>query len=376
VLEIDDGRCAQCGGPLVAADEYLVCTDCGAVVSRSSKIRSSMSSESKARDMRTCPDCNGVLSTSHGHIVCSECGLVILREYVPSKHQKREGQQEGSHEAIVNVSLGNRMHIVDGLGSYIGHHKDRYFRDADGEALSGEAQKRFKKLKTVYSTRTRIGKNEAKYRALRALNHVSKLLMLSEHVRDRTAVLYRQVVADHHQKITSNILLISACLFHAVKESEDMAPITLNEIVEVFQKCGHRVTAKAVMREGQRIEHVIGTVLRPRSPASFIPRAVSMVIHSKDVEGRAASKGWALKEYEENLQTEMADLFSRIGSKERSGLNPFNLAASGLYVCDRKIAAASGRKPVLTQKLTAAATGVPQYTIRDNVKRIRRITGK
>jgi transcription initiation factor TFIIIB Brf1 subunit/transcription initiation factor TFIIB len=385
---MDDGRCEQCGGPLVAADEFLVCTKCGAVSSRSSEAKeaeqlagqdpsSPEPSEPEVADAKTCPDCGGALGVSHGHIVCTGCGVVILQECVPPTPPMGEKQQNDSLSATSHVSLGNRMHVIEhsGLGSYIGDLKDTYFQDADGEVLSGEAQKRFKRLKTIYSTRVRIGKNEAKYRALRTLNHVSKLLMLSEHVRDRTAVLYKQVVADHRQKVTNNILLISACLFHAVKESKDMAPITLDEIVDVLEKCGHRVTAKAIMREGERIEQVTGTVLRPRSPADFIPRAVSMLVHSKDIGGRAAARGWALKEYEQNLQTEMVDLFSKIGPKERSGLNPFNLAASGLYVCDRRIAAASGRKPVLTLKLTSAATGVPQYTIRDNVKRIRHITG-
>ena len=144
----------------------------------------------------TCPDCSGAVVVNRGFVVCSECGIAVSREYVLPTYQMGEEQSAGTPGASVYGSLGNRMHIVDGLGSYIGFHKDIYFRDANGQSLPGSRQKKFKRLKSIYSTRVRIGKNEAKYRALRTLNHVSKLLMLNEQVRDRTAYLYKKVVSE------------------------------------------------------------------------------------------------------------------------------------------------------------------------------------
>jgi len=194
--------------------------------------------ESSSIPSKSCPDCNGILVTSHGHIVCTECGLVISRKFVSPTYQMGMQKQGNTPDATMYVSLGNRMHIVDGLGSYIGFHKDRYFQDANGQALSGRTQKKFKRLKTIYSTRIRIGKNEAKYRALRTLNHVSKLLMLNEQVRDRTAYLYKKVVSESVEKVSNNILLIAVCLLMAVREFKNEAPITLDEIANVFEKCG------------------------------------------------------------------------------------------------------------------------------------------
>ncbi|MHA2186868.1 MAG: hypothetical protein ACW99V_01370, partial [Candidatus Thorarchaeota archaeon] len=191
---------------------------------------------------------------------------MISRDYVSPTYQMGQEQKRDGPEASVFVSLGNRMHIVDGLGSYIGFHKDRYFRDAQGQTLSSRSQKKFKRLKTIYSTRVRIGKNEAKYRALRTLNHVSKLLMLNEQVRDRTAYLYKKVLSESPEKVTNNILLMAVCLLMAVREFREGAPITLNEIADVFEKCGHRVNVRAIVREALKLKSLTGYSPEIRRP--------------------------------------------------------------------------------------------------------------
>ncbi|MGY5852064.1 MAG: hypothetical protein RTU92_00695, partial [Candidatus Thorarchaeota archaeon] len=63
----------------------------------------------------SCPDCSGFLVSSQGHIVCTDCGLVVSREYVNPTYQMGEEQAANGPEASMYVSLGNRMHIVDGL---------------------------------------------------------------------------------------------------------------------------------------------------------------------------------------------------------------------------------------------------------------------
>jgi len=220
---------------------------------------------------------------NRGYIVCAECGLVISREYVLPTYQMGAERHNDKPDATVYVSLGNRMHIVDGLGSYIGFHKEKYFQDAQGQALSARSQKRFKRLKAVYSTRVRIGRNEAKYRALRTLNHVSKLLMLSEQVRDRTAYLYKKIVTEASTKITNNILLIAVCLLMAVREYKDGAPITLDEIASTFEKCGHRVNVRAIVREALKLKSLTGIAPQIRRPEDYVPRVLSMLMNSDKV---------------------------------------------------------------------------------------------
>lgn len=322
--------------------------------------------ESRSTDSKFCPDCSGFLVTSQGHIVCAECGLVLSREFVLPTYQMGRRPHDNSPDASVYVSLGNRMHIVDGLGSYIGFHKDRYFQDAQGQTLSGRSQKKFKRLKTIYSTRIRIGKNEAKYRALRTLNHVSKLLMLNEQVRDRTAYLYKKVVSESSQRISNNILLIAVCLLMAVREFKDEAPITLDEIAETFEKCGHRVNVRAIVREALRLKSLTGYSPQIRKPDDYVPRVISMLMNNSRVVSKVQSRGWEVKEYENTLRNKVLKVLDMIPVSKRGGRNPFIFTVSAAYASDRIIAIQHGRRAVLTQKLASNATKVAEYSIRDH----------
>jgi transcription initiation factor TFIIIB Brf1 subunit/transcription initiation factor TFIIB len=277
-----------------------------------------------------------------------------------------EERHSDKPEATVYVSLGNRMHIVDGLGSYIGFHKEKYFQDAQGQALSARSQKRFKRLKVVYSTRVRIGRNEAKYRALRTLNHVSKLLMLSEQVRDRTAYLYKKIVTEASTKVTNNILLIAVCLLMAVREYKDGAPITLDEIANTFEKCGHRVNVRAIVREALKLKSLTGIAPQIRRPEDYVPRVLSMLMNSDKVVRKIRVRGWDLRTYENALRDKMLEVLGIIPASRRGGRNPFIFTVSAAYASDRLIADEHGRRSVLTQKLTSNATKVAEYSIRDH----------
>lgn len=314
----------------------------------------------------SCPDCTGALIVSQGYIVCTECGLVVSREYVVPTYQMGDERNCDAPDASVFVSLGNRMHIVDGLGSYIGFHKDTYFRDSHGQALSARKQKKFKRLKTVYSTRIRIGKDEAKYRALRTLNHVSKLLMLNEQVRDRTAYLYKKIITESQERITNNILLIAVCLLMAVREFKEEAPITLDEIADVFEKCGHRVNIRAIVREALKLKSTVGYAPKIRRPEDYIPRVLSMLMNCSQVVKKVETRGWDLNTYENILREKISIILNKIPPSKRGGRNPFIFTVSAAYAGDRLIAKEYGKRSVMTQKLVSSATEVAEYSIRDH----------
>ncbi len=320
-----------------------------------------------------CPDCSGTVLASNGYVVCVECGLTVEREYVAPTYQMGEKQSANTPDASVYGSLGNRMHIVDGLGSYIGFHKDRYFRDAQGSALSGSIQKKFTRLKSIYSTRVRIGKDEAKYRALRTLNHVSKLLMITEQVRDRTAYLYKKVLTEATEKVTNNILLIAVCLVMAVREFEEEAPITLDEIADVFEKCGHRVSVRSIVRESLKLKLQTGYSSKIRKPEDYVPRVLSMLVNSPKVSGKIKSRGWDPKTYECLLRDKILLVLDLIPSSKRGGRNPFIFTVSAAYASDRLLAIDQGKRTVLTQKLASVATKVAEYSIRDHFGMIKKV---
>ena len=299
--------------------------------------------------------------------------MVVSREYVLPTYQMGEQQKAGKPDASVYGSLGNRMHIVDGLGSYIGFHKDAFFRDANGQSLPGSMQKKYKRLKTIYSTRIRIGKNEAKYRALRTLNHVVKLLMLNEQVRDRTAYLYKKMISESPNKVTNNILLMSVCLLMAVREFKEEAPITLEEIADVFEKCGHRVNVRAIVREALKLRTLTGYSPKIRKPEDYVPRVLSMLINDSKVKGKIESRGWISRDYENRLRDKILFVLNLVPSSKRGGRNPFIFTVSAAYASDRLLASERGKRCVLTQKLASQATEVAEYSIRDHFSMIKSI---
>ncbi len=313
-----------------------------------------------------CQECGGPLISSQGHIVCRDCGLVVSHEYVDPTYQMGEDQHADGRDASAYGSLGNRLHIVDGMGSYIGFHKDNYFRDAHGQTLTGKDQKKFKHLSSIYSTRVRIGREETKFRALRTLNHVSKLLMLTDQVRDRTAYLYKKYLSDSSNLVGNNILLMAVCLLTAAREFRESAPITLEEIADVFEKCGHRVSVRTIVREASRLKILTGLSPSIRKAEDYVPRVLSMLMNDAKVLNKIKARGWAVNEYEHILRTKVNHLLRLIPSSKRGGRNPFILAVSIAYASDRIIAQEYERRTVLTQRLVSGATDVAEYSIRDH----------
>ncbi len=312
------------------------------------------------------------MTTSQGYIVCTACGIVVSREYVSSTYQMGEEQSKDMPDAGMYVSLGSRLHIVDGMGSYIGFHKDRFFRDVHGRLLSGETQKRFRRLKTIYSARARIGKEETVYRALRVLNRASKLLMLTSQVRDRTAYLYKKLASDPKTKSSNNILLIAVCLLIAVREFKEGAPITLEEIATVFSKMGHRINMRTIARESLRLKSLVGCAPAIRRPEDYIPRVVSVLLNNTEIKDKVISRGWSTNEYQRKLRDGIKTIIARVPSSKRGGRNPFIFTVSAAYTADRLIAIEAGRRAVLTQKLAANATNVAEYSIRDHYGMIKK----
>ncbi len=320
-----------------------------------------------------CPECQGFLTTSAGHIVCRECGLVVSREYVSPTYQLGDEQDLDRPDASMYASLGNRPHIVDGLGSYIGYHRDRYFRDASGKALPASTQKRFLRLKAVYGARVRVGSCETRYRTPRTLNRVAQLLMLGRQVRDRGAYLYKKITADGTARFSNNIVLMAVCLLVAIREFRDDAPITLEELASAFERCGHRVSVRAIVREAMKLKLETGFAPDLRRPEDYVPRVLSMLLNNEAVVRKAAQRGWGLNDYGAKLRKTMGRILDRIPSIKRGGRNPFIFAVSVAYAADRMLARESGRRAVLTQKLASLATEVAEYSIRDHYGVIKRV---
>ena len=152
----------------------------------------------------------------------------------------------------------------------------------------------------------------------------------------------------------------------AVREYKDGAPITLDEIANTFEKCGHRVNVRAIVREALKLKSQTGIAPQIRRPEDYVPRVLSMLMNSDKVVRKIRARGWDLRTYENALRDKMLEILGIIPASRRGGRNPFIFTVSAAYASDRLIADEHGRRSVLTQKLTSNATKVAEYSIRDH----------
>jgi transcription initiation factor TFIIIB Brf1 subunit/transcription initiation factor TFIIB len=215
--------------------------------------------------------------------------------------------------------------------------------------------------------KSRTERRETDYNALRVLNRVSALLRLSENVRNRAAYYYRKVTSSKLCADVSNKLItVSTCLFMAVREFKDCAPITIQELAGIFKSLGHRVSVRSIVRELPKLHGKLGTNVHVRRSEEYLNRIVSSVVSQPEVQSRLKEYDMNSEEYRFNILFTAISILKGLSISSRGGRNPFILAVSAVYAADRKLSAARKTKPTLTQRILAKATGAAEYSVRDH----------
>jgi transcription initiation factor TFIIIB Brf1 subunit/transcription initiation factor TFIIB len=315
-----------------------------------------------------CVECEGEIVLENGEYVCSRCGLIVS----PGLAESEYNISAPSIDSLGNVersqsSLGERLHIVDSLGSYIDYHNKAYFYDSQGEPLSSNRQALFRRLKYHYDLKSRTEKRETDYNALRVLNRVSALLRLSENVRNRAAYYYRKITSEKISAgISNKLITVSACLFIAIREFKECAPVTIQELAEIFKGLGHRVSVRSIVRELPKLQSKLGMNVHVRRSEEYLNRIVSSVVAQPEVRQRLREKDIDAEEYRFNASSAALSILKGLSQSARGGRNPFILAVSAVYAADRRISETNKMKPILTQKILAKATGTAEYSLRDH----------
>jgi transcription initiation factor TFIIIB Brf1 subunit/transcription initiation factor TFIIB len=313
--------------------------------------------------IQKCPECKGKVVLTNGVYVCEDCGLVAEPDYVPQDYII--SVHTDKHElAKQYVSPGERVDIVDGMGSYIGNFNETKSRDSHGNTLSKEKELYFRRLNRIYNFRARIRHKESQYRVLKSLNHAAVLLQLSDETKQRAAYIYRKSLKEFNKKELTHPVLISAALFLAIRERRE--PVTLQEIISVFGQLGHRIPAKKVLRGIEILKKAPGIELVRRTSEDYIPCLASKVVRHPEVKVRLHRRFWTPTEYHSLLTRTATLLLEEIAQEQRGGRHPYIFAVSVLYGADLLIARQSEKCAVLTQKLLATITNVAEYSIRDH----------
>ena len=317
------------------------------------------------KPIEVCEECGGGIIVADGEQVCSRCGLVYERTIVHPRYILNEdGNSDGFR---LYVAPGERLHMVDGLGSYIDYPSSSYFKDASGAPLPPHMQRYYLNLKRLSDKSTKYYKREADFRAFCSLNRVVQLLKLPKNVRDHAAYLYRKVARSGvSEKQLSSVVLVAYCLFLAVREFETGKLVTMKDITQAFRRVGHRVTIQSIIHAGLEYRASLNVRLTFRKSENYLPTILDKVVASQQVNRNLLRNGEDLQHYRQRLFETSQNLLKKIDGITRGGRNPYIFAVSVVYAADKIIARQNRRPQLLTQKLLAQLTNVAEYSIREH----------
>lgn len=309
-----------------------------------------------------CDECLSRLTEKNGALVCTKCGLVNSRIIVDSSYSDPLGR---SSRGSQHVFLAETISPLSQLGSFIDFAKSSRFKDAAGNPLTSERNQHFNKLKQTYSARqAHIGK-ETHRRTLKILSQICLKVGIRRDIQTATTLQYRKLSEEHGDAITNHVLLVALCLVSVVRRIGHNAPFSLKEIITAFRENGNRVSGKTLLRLARELNVPLGGTMARKSE-DYVFRIVSNLKKHEKIQWRIHRAGFTPDEYGSLLQRLSFAVLGRIDVRERGGRRPYTFAVSLVYTIEQVIAKLQRRQSILSQTLTASATEVAEFTIRDH----------
>ncbi|MBP1924034.1 transcription initiation factor TFIIB [Halorubrum alkaliphilum] len=295
--------------------------------------------EAETERTTSCPECSGrlVTDTEHGETVCEDCGLVVEEDSVDRGPEWRAfDSAERDSKSRVGAPTTNMMHDK-GLSTNIGwQDKDGY-----GKSLSSRQRRQMKRLRTWNERfRTRNSKERNLKQALGEIDRMASALGLPETVRETASVIYRRALDEDLLPGRSIEGVATAALYAAARQVGN--PRSLDEFTAVS-----RVDKMELTRTYRYIIRELGLEVQPADPESYVPRFVSRLELSDEVE---------------RLAREL--LKSAKDAGITSGKSPVGLAASAVY------AAALLSNQKVTQSQVSEVADISEVTIRNRYKEL------
>ena len=292
-----------------------------------------------AEDVATCPECDARLQadSEHGETVCTECGLVVEEDEIDRGPEWRAfDSAEKDQKSRVGAPTTNMMHDK-GLSTNIGWQD----KDAYGKQLSNRQRQKMQRLRTWNERfRTRDSKERNLKQALGEIERMASALGLPENVRETASVIYRRALSENLLPGRSIEGVATAALYTAARQAG--IPRSLDEIERVS-----RVDRMELTRTYRYIIRELNLEVKPADPESYIPRFVSDLGLSDEVERRARKLIEAAR-----------------GDGILSGKSPVGLAAAAVYaaalLCNEKV----------TQNEVSGVADISEVTIRNRYKEL------
>ena len=304
-------------------------------MSESSRTRSQeRATENEQTEENVCPECGGSLvnDAEHGETLCQDCGLVVEEDEIdPGPEWRAFDSREKDEKSRVGAPTTNMMHDK-GLSTNIGWQD----KDAYGNALSSRQREKMQRLRTWNERfRTRDSKERNLKQALGEIDRMASALGLPENVRETASVIYRRALEEDLLPGRSIEGVATASLYAAARQAGN--PRSLDEIERVS-----RVDRMELTRTYRYIVRELNLEVKPADPESYVPRFVSELGLSDEVERRAR---------------ELLD--SARGTEVMSGKSPVGLAAATIY------AASLLTNEKVTQSQVSDVADISEVTIRN-----------
>ena len=292
-----------------------------------------------AEDIATCPECDARLEadSEHGETVCTECGLVVEEDEIDRGPEWRAfDSAEKDEKSRVGAPTTNMMHDK-GLSTNIGWQD----KDAYGNQLSNRQRRKMQRLRTWNERfRTRDSKERNLKQALGEIERMSSALGLPENVRETASVIYRRALDENLLPGRSIEGVATAALYAAARQAG--VPRSLDEVERVS-----RVDKMELTRTYRYIIRELNLEVKPADPESYVPRFISDLNLSDEVERRA-------RELIESARD----------AGVLSGKSPVGLAAAAVYaaalLCNEKV----------TQNEVSEVADISEVTIRNRYKEL------
>ena len=292
-----------------------------------------------AEDVATCPECDARLQadSEHGETVCTECGLVVEEDEIDRGPEWRAfDSAEKDQKSRVGAPTTNMMHDK-GLSTHIGWQD----KDAYGNQLSNRQRRKMQRLRTWNERfRTRDSKERNLKQALGEIERMASALGLPENVRETASVIYRRALSENLLPGRSIEGVATAALYAAARQAG--VPRSLDEVERVS-----RVDKMELTRTYRYIIRELNLEVKPADPESYVPRFISDLELSDEVERRAR---------------ELIEAARNAGVL--SGKSPVGLAAAAVYaaalLCNQKV----------TQNEVSEVADISEVTIRNRYKEL------
>ena len=295
---------------------------------------SEQQSTSESQSRVSCPECDGrvVHDDEHGETTCKECGLILDEAAIDRGPEWRAfHSEERDEKSRVGAPTTQLMHDK-GLSTNI----DWRDKDAYGNSLSSNQREKMQRLRKWNERfRTRDSKERNLKQALGEIDRMASALGLPENVRETASVIYRRALDEDLLPGRSIEGVSTASLYAAARQAG--TPRSLDEIANVS-----RVEKDEIARTYRYVVRELSLEIQPADPESYVPRFVSDLELSEEVERRARSLLKTAKE-----------------QGVHSGKSPVGLAAAAVY------AASLLTNEKVTQSAVSEVASISEVTIRN-----------